>query len=180
MGPCPDVALANFTNINYDFISSQPAVLSTSFSFSISPYPSLSYSPLHVCESLRLWRNLINFTLLEESCAGCQKSVQMINELINMPQKFSPRQLLRPCSGGLKMVACGKCNYALCDLRKFSLHTFRLGRLQVALAVALSVRVAVPVAVAKRVNDIGHGHGRHCATVGGAGWACPANVAKFH
>lgn len=40
----PDVALANFTNINYDFISSQPAVLSTSFSLSISSSPSISPS----------------------------------------------------------------------------------------------------------------------------------------
>lgn len=89
-----------------------------------------------------------------------------------MRQKFAPLYPPSP-QAPLKMVACGKCNYALCDLRKFSLHTFRLGQLQVALAV---VRVAV--AVAKRVNDMGEtGTVRHCATVGG--WACPANVAKI-
>lgn len=95
-----------------------------------------------------------------------------------MRQKFAPLYPSFP-KALLKMVACGKCNYALCDLRKFSLHTFRLGQLQVALVAV--VRVAV--AVAKRVNDMGEtGTGRHCTTVGGAvvgGWACPANVAKI-
>lgn len=138
-GAWPGVALANFTNINYDFISSQSAVLSTSLSHSLALSRFLFLaSPCGCPESLRLWRNLINFTLLEESCAGCQKSVQMINELINMRQKF-PLPLLTTAlhfpttshpPGWLKIVPCGKCNYALCDLRKFSLHTFRLGQLQ--------------------------------------------------
>lgn len=42
LGSWPDVALANFTNINYDFISSQPAVLSTSLSLSLALTRSLS------------------------------------------------------------------------------------------------------------------------------------------
>jgi len=48
-----------------------------------------------VSERVSLWRNLINFTLLRVHCtlAGCRKSVQMINELINMRQNLSLGQL---------------------------------------------------------------------------------------
>lgn len=47
-GAWPGVALANFTNINYDFISSQPAVLSTSLSLSLALSLAFSFSPVHV------------------------------------------------------------------------------------------------------------------------------------
>lgn len=48
LGAWPGVALANFTNINYDFISSQPAVLSTSLSLSLALSLAFSFSPVHV------------------------------------------------------------------------------------------------------------------------------------
>lgn len=191
-GAWPGVALANFTNINYDFISSQSAVLSTSLSHSLALSRFLFLaSPCGCPESLRLWRNLINFTLLEESCAGCQKSVQMINELINMRQKF-PLPLLTTAlhypttshpPGWLKIVPCGKCNYALCDLRKFSLHTFRLGQLQVAAAesqwhfqsdLQLQLQSGSTTYIGQRVT------GDSVRQWALGRWACPANVAKFH
>jgi len=123
---CRRVALANFTNINYDFILQSALLCFHCFlaDFSLlshTDFPLLQLCFWQLCEYVLrvcLWRNLINFTLLEKSRVCCQKSVQMINELINMRQKFGPHpcQMTATLSQHLAYTLCGSAimHYVIC------------------------------------------------------------------